>query len=345
MSSGISLYYPYIHITDEGWLKRSLLYWDKVRRIVPAGSPPDDCGDCYRAAEEQLLLATSPTPYLSEAAQRFRAKIPALLEEIRQRGESLEFEDPAAAARDQGLRIHLEKMEDNLRSFLVSEQIVHVQGDWIVSHPDLADWYMTCLATVMSEKIGSPIVTDFQKNNAIGEYLTHANPTSGETSPDRVMAMLRLRIPFPDTDKVAEVPLREIMEFREKYADQRRNLRDSLEELMKEVPTISDKNDLCDHLHDKQARLDQAIAEHRKAADRFYAKTIPSVLQISVPTGPLALAAALHAPPLTLAVLGTGAVALLALGWWAKFKDDERTMEAKPYQYLLTLERRFGSNA
>jgi hypothetical protein len=106
-----------------------------------------------------------------------------------------------------------------------------------------------------------------------------------------------------------------------------------------------DKNDLCDHLHDKQARLDQAIAEHRKAADRFYAKTIPSVLQISVPTGPLALAAALHAPPLTLAVLGTGAVALLALGWWAKFKDAERTMEAKPYQYLLTLERRFGSNA
>jgi hypothetical protein len=44
-------------------------------------------------------------------------------------------------------------------------------------------------------------------------------------------------------------------------------------------------------------------------------------------------------------LLGTGAVALLALGWWAKFKDDEVTIKAKRYQYLLTLEERFECNA
>jgi hypothetical protein len=341
MSSGISLYYPYIHITDTGWLKRSLLYWDTVRRIVPDGFQPDDNDDCYRATKEELLLTTSPTPYLAEAAQRFRAKIPALLEEVSRRGQSFEVEDPVAAARDQNLRIHFEKMEDHLRHFLMREQIIQVEGPWIVSHPDVADWYMTCLATVMSEKIGSPVVTDFQRNNAIGEYLTHANPVSSERSSPRGAAMLRLRIPFPDTDATAGVPLREIIEFREKYADQRRNLRDALEELMKDVPTISDQNDLRDHLRDKQARLDKAIQEHRGAADRFYAKTIPSVLQISVPTGPLALGVALHAAPLTLTALGAGAVALLALAWWAKFKDEEATIKAKPYQYLLTLEEHF----
>ena len=168
---------------------------------------------------------------------------------------------------------------------------------------------------------------------------------SGEISPDRGTAMLRLRIPFPDAEAVARVPLREILEFREKYADERRNLRGAIEDLMKDVHTISDKNELSDHLNDKQATLDKAIKEHRRAADRFYVKTLPTVLQISAPAGPMALATLFGAPPLTVAVLGAGSVALLALGWWAKFKDDEAAVKAKPYQYLLSLEQRFGSNA
>jgi Family of unknown function (DUF6236) len=144
---------------------------------------------------------------------------------------------------------------------------------------------------------------------------------------------------------VAREPFEEILDFRKKYADERRNLRFAIEDLMKDVHKISDKNQLSDYLNDKQAALDKAIKEHRRAADRFYAKTIPTVLQISAPTGAMALANSLGAPPLTVAVLGVGCVALLALGWWAKFKDDEAAVKAKPYQYLLSLEQRFGTNA
>lgn len=345
MSSGTSLYYPNIHIADEGWLKRSLLYWDTVRRIVPDGFEPYDKGDCYRAVEEQLLITTSPTSYLSEAAERFKAKIPALLEQIRQRGESLEVDDPEDAARDPNRRIHTAKMEYHLREQLITDQIAQIEGDWIVGHRDLGDWYMACLATAMSEKIGSPVVTDFKTNNAIGEYLTNANPASREESPELGTAMLRLRIPFPDTETIADVPLGEILKFRDRYADERRNLRDSLEDLMKDVPKISDHNAVRDHLRDKQARLNKAIEDHRRAADRFYIKAIPSILQISVPTGPMALAAFFHAPVSVLAAVGTGAVASLALAWWAKLKDERVAVKAKPYQYLLTLEEHFWSYA
>ena len=62
MSSGVSLYYPYIHILNEGWLKRSLLYWDQVRRIVPDGVRPDDYGDCYRAKRKSYLLQLRRRP-------------------------------------------------------------------------------------------------------------------------------------------------------------------------------------------------------------------------------------------------------------------------------------------
>jgi hypothetical protein len=99
---------------------------------------------------------------------------------------------------------------------------------------------------------------------------------------------------------------------------------------MKDVPTISNKGSLSDRLRDKQVRLDKASKHHRRAATRFYLKNLPSLLQISVPTGPMALAAALHAPPIALGAIGAGAVAILAFGWWAKFKDDESGLKAKP---------------
>jgi hypothetical protein len=152
MSFGVSLYHPYIHIFDVDWLKRSLLYWDRLRRIVPDGVQPSDSVDCAKAVEANLLVSTSPAPYLSESAQRFKAKIPALVDEIIRRGESFAVEDPEAAARDHERRIHLNKVESWLRSFLVDQQLAQVEGEWLVSHAEVPDWYMTCLATVMSEQ-------------------------------------------------------------------------------------------------------------------------------------------------------------------------------------------------
>ena len=196
----------------------------------------------------------------------------------------------------------------------------------------------------MSEKIGSPVVTDFQKANALGEYLTHAHPQSKSSDPEQVTPLLRLRIPFPDPHALSEVRLDEIITFREHYSDERRNLRDELEGLTKEVPTITDPNRLRDYLHDKQARLDEAIKDHRRAFDRLYVRSLPSILQISVPTGVMALASLSHLPGSFLtAVAGIG-VASLACAWWAKFREDQVTLKTKPYQYLLTLERNFEYN-
>jgi hypothetical protein len=35
LSIGTALYYPYIHLRDVNDIKSALLYWDRVRRIVP----------------------------------------------------------------------------------------------------------------------------------------------------------------------------------------------------------------------------------------------------------------------------------------------------------------------
>jgi hypothetical protein len=36
MTIGTTLYYPFIHPRDANHLKAAMVYWDRVRRIVPS---------------------------------------------------------------------------------------------------------------------------------------------------------------------------------------------------------------------------------------------------------------------------------------------------------------------
>ena len=118
MSSGIALYYPYIEVY-ESWLKTSLLYWDKVRRIVPDGYQPSDSGDSLAAADEGLLVATSPMPYLAEVAQRFATKIPALLEKLEET-RNQEDTDWSLSALEADQVIHMGKGYHSVWQHLIS---------------------------------------------------------------------------------------------------------------------------------------------------------------------------------------------------------------------------------
>ena len=45
------LYYPFIEIQDETWLKSALCIWDVVYRIVPAGYTPKDSDEVAEAVQ------------------------------------------------------------------------------------------------------------------------------------------------------------------------------------------------------------------------------------------------------------------------------------------------------
>ena len=76
LDTGTALYYPYLRI-NEDYLKFSLLYWDRIRRIVPRGAEWQfrDTRGVLTAADEGVVRNTSPSAYLDGAAARFRAKI------------------------------------------------------------------------------------------------------------------------------------------------------------------------------------------------------------------------------------------------------------------------------
>ena len=50
------LYYPWIDIRDESWLKTSLLYWDSVRTIVPESIESPYSTETGRALQDAGFL-------------------------------------------------------------------------------------------------------------------------------------------------------------------------------------------------------------------------------------------------------------------------------------------------
>src|SRR3712207_3136444 len=52
----IALYYPFIHIKDDDWLKVAALYWDRVGRIVPAGFKTHDSHVAAKLAADGFLF-------------------------------------------------------------------------------------------------------------------------------------------------------------------------------------------------------------------------------------------------------------------------------------------------
>src|SRR5215469_17691674 len=68
LATGSALYYPYIHVHSLDHLKAALVYWDRVRRIVPdmmrysqdRQYAVDDSDDARLLADHGLLVCTDP---------------------------------------------------------------------------------------------------------------------------------------------------------------------------------------------------------------------------------------------------------------------------------------------
>ena len=82
MSTGTTLYYPFIHPRDLNCLKSSLLYWDRIRRIVPDSLRLGDHvlyddDDGRLLTDRELLIQHLPkqAPRLARLADAEAAKV------------------------------------------------------------------------------------------------------------------------------------------------------------------------------------------------------------------------------------------------------------------------------
>jgi hypothetical protein len=334
---GSALYYPYIHPRNINHIKAALLYFDRVRRIVPRdleynGAVRDDNSDARILAERDLLVATPPAGYEDRAAKKF-------LEHIKPRsGKFAISPDTARRLTNAHQGIHIEKLSHEVFWRLKQLGVAHRIDDWVAMHPYVGGFYMFCLASEMSHEIGAPLFSDSGENSAFGQALLF-EPDSDSTLV-QVLAKVDLCLPAPE--ELVHIPVTKIAEFSNKRSDERRRFRSAVEDIVTRMQNVEDSAALADFLSKKQSEVRSARADLDKSLDEIKASGVGAFARITIPTGIVASLKALEVPPEVRALLAGTGIVISAIGCYAETRGKLRqAKKAAPYHYRTLVRETF----
>jgi hypothetical protein len=175
-----ALYYPYIHIRSEHWLKATLLCAPVVKRIVPDTYTPEDLPRIIKFTQvigpNGALLQTVPSFSAAafDAQNRLLVKLREHEAKIRQK-----FHRSRAPLRDE-YWIHNAKFNEGLLQYLVENQLAWLSSHsaayghrtWCALHPILGSAIMTTLGLSIAREQSYDIVTP---SNEFHETLLSTN--------------------------------------------------------------------------------------------------------------------------------------------------------------------------
>jgi hypothetical protein len=362
------LYFPFIHVRDDDWLKTAALYWPSIRRLVPRPYPKHDSLTARTFFDAGILRDEVPKRLLDSMAWD-------LLDTIKQNADRLvadysigraftewdgrEWSECSEEGRAQQLGwIHVTKFPRDVADYLVERDLAHrgrgtPDDPWVGLHPVLAGAYMTALAGRISEQAYLEPLTDQTDlriatpndnvQSAISLLLGRmpAEPGTADISAlsgTETYVMLALKYARPKDPSAIDA--RKIVQCRE-------NLREELESFWHYVD--GQRAELTELASiPLQTRRLEAFVEHVEQTIEQPLRRLEKGLKLHKlePARSLLLAGSV-APPLaasaTLSVLGappvattaTGAVAAVGTAWWQIENTRRQSIASSPVGYLL----------
>jgi hypothetical protein len=333
MSTGTTLYYPYIHPRETSHLKAALIFWDRVRRIVPSSAThgdrvDGDDDDAQLLVDRGLLVATAPGPYEKAASKR-------LFEHIEPNSDRFRIDIETArdlASRNRG--IHIEKIGDTVLQELHNLGMAHRFGEWVFMHHEVGASYMFYLASEMADKLSAPLFTDSPDDAAMGQALLFTPDTTASLSEK----LVRLGINLPSPQQLQQLPMRKIAKFAQRRAVEKQEFRAAVEGILETARSHTDQNAVDDYLSSQRVRIEAAVRNLRATIDELHVGAVSGAAKITLPAG---AAAAIAALPLSLpaaAILGALGLTIAAISVYAETRGKLRQARAgTPYHYLLAV--------
>lgn len=329
-----ALHYPTIEFHDVDALKRSLLVWDRVFRIVPQSYEPADQAEVRVAVSSgavgNLLVEEQEK---AEAARKF-------LDFYAMRDKpTTRLVWPAGFSSETFTRINPEKIDAKLVPLF--EQLAHrLTSDGFLEVPhEMAGGYMFYLAASVANRRALDLSTDTSDYWAVGSFFA-ANGNFTEQvyaeSADAYLANLAIDDLLPDS--LEGVSIDEILRFREDFAELRHDFQAELNKLKGEITRCNNKKHARYIVADFVKRFEKSKDEYRKSLGFFRKSDICSLISVGLPVTAsfLALPISAGADPYTPVRLGMGllfgAVSSLAA---REMINKQRTVAS----YLVDAER------
>lgn len=361
------LYYPFIHVRDEAWLKLSALYWDDMTRIVPKSYTPRDTRDVRALEDAGVLKRIDPASYeepvgelFSLLLERHSHKLAARYDvtqrdawpENRERfgiGLSVARTPPSSLA-----FIHGSKLEPALTEQLLKRKLALPSRDrrWLGMHPAIVRAYMLALAAEIANRRGLQPVSDnvthlsavasctvedlakslFGDLNLVKKRPTRAASAKALDVTEERVAFVTLRAALPQ--RLDAVPIKRILELRRDHADARLAFHAYVEDVRRQLATgkIVDAEALDEHIRlEYDKRLKPALTELSRGLRSLGVGTFLGTFGVAValPVGSMLSIS----PSAALALAGAG-VGIAALS--QRQQGSARALvKASPASFLL----------
>jgi hypothetical protein len=338
------LYFPSIEFQNDNWVKSSLLFWDKIYRIVPEGYEPRDSTIVSEARECDLIRdinlekkeVRETGDYFLDFFERAGDKIPVAL-----RHESYE---------NLNCYIHKTKVDNRLYRYLDEIEEKYYGGRWFNFPSMIGKGYMFCLASVVSKNRGGmslstdnpdflPASTYFAENGNID--MAEQNMQS-----EGFYSALILKGLMPVN--LSDVSIKDIIEFVDEEKYKKEKLRDKLREFSSELSHCESPAAAKELVEDYRMQIEKEKDELKRSIStlNILRPSITTFLMAGLPiaTGILKYLQGNSTEPFDIYSLGNS-ISIGALSTYKDLSDVKSKRKENSYAtYLLDVNKTFNRN-
>jgi hypothetical protein len=333
-----ALYFPYLEIRNETWLKTAALYYSKLLRIVPAevtvrdGNAArelvDGCGfiENVEGSDEAEIVAID---FVNEMRQK--SPWPQTLPDMfRKRRDFKSIQFPT--------RLHVNKLTYSTLGALAEMGLAEdyrrlaPRQHWIKVEPRAAAIYMTMLAERIAERRGISTVTDDLLFQQWSRYFCF-EPANARSNPVTFrVPELVIRTAVPKA--IEKISVAKIIQFRKKHQAERLRFFDAISRLSKDLLLVQDQSALEDLVRQHEATVLDAVEQLKRSLMGVQVDSVAGLIGVSLP--PL-LAQIVHTPSAAMIAGGISiAAGIKSFGFWRQYT---RIRDASPWGYVLSLSK------
>ncbi len=366
------LFYPWIDVRDEAWLKTSLLYWDSVRTIVPESIANPYSTETGRALQEADFLVPLRVHSGMDEIEDLAGDVLTHLGTAE--GAELLISTPGGCRRDIHVEklpyelgrfadIHPEKLPYEIRELLHDIDAQSGRGqDWMRVDEKFANFYMTLLANKLADRVGARLLTslpaadrlavaarfDAQLNGVLPwglqsrrrHWREYEAFGPGRRMPQHLAPGMLANLAIERIGIASDTPVDRLIKFREKYRDELALFRTKVDQLAASVETDLTAEALRQHvLNLYNDEVVPAVANLKAALKgrriKWLSDGLLKVGFLSAGSSTMLVVAGLPVPTALLAGAG---ISLIASGAMYNV-DRQESIRANPFAYLLSMER------
>ena len=269
------LFYPTIEFQDFEWLWRESLLYDRIYRIVPRSYHLNEPRNIRELCEGgEIGAPIYPDAYSAEVGRAFMEKI----ESDAWTAAGISFHPGEV---DRGL-LHEEKCDEALRRMIIARTGALPEDGFLPVSREFAATYMTFLARNIAERNMLEVVTDSLHAWTAAAYFQHDGQMEMYGEPFQThLAAIILSDFLPS--EILQIKPNDILEFREKFRDERHNFMDAIKKAAQDISQCRDPEIVKDLVSDVKKEVDSKTKELQKALFYLNVKEFCGIKALSLP--------------------------------------------------------------